>query len=104
MMRFSRRPYTGPYGHERQHSWRAVLIVSVAHLAAGPAGWAIGNGGGAASVVPHRDRGRSFSGSRLGDTGQSRRQDRARMAAHDAGCGNGCRGVGRTGSVKPRPV
>ena len=39
-----RRPYTGPYDHERRRTWPAALGALTALLVAGLIGWAIGNG------------------------------------------------------------
>ena len=41
-----RRPYAGPYDHERRRGWPAAIGALIALLVAGLIGWAIGNAGG----------------------------------------------------------
>ena len=40
-----RRPYAGPYDHERRRGWPAAISALTALLVAGLIGWAIGNAG-----------------------------------------------------------
>jgi hypothetical protein len=46
-----RRPYTGPYDHERRRPWPAALGALTALLVAGVIGWAIGNAGGSGTTT-----------------------------------------------------
>jgi hypothetical protein len=46
-----RRPYTGPYDHERRRAWPAALGALTALLVAGLIGWAIGNAGGSGTTT-----------------------------------------------------
>jgi hypothetical protein len=46
-----RRPYTGPYDHERRRPWPAALGALTALLVAGLIGWAIGNAGGSGTTT-----------------------------------------------------
>ena len=46
-----RRPYTGPYDHERRRAWPAALSALTALLVAGVIGWAIGNAGGSGTTT-----------------------------------------------------
>ena len=46
-----RRPYTGPYDHERRRAWPAAVGALTALLVAGLIGWAIGNAGGSGTTT-----------------------------------------------------
>jgi len=46
-----RRPYTGPYDHERRRRWPAALGALTALLAAGLIGWAIGGASGSGTTT-----------------------------------------------------
>jgi hypothetical protein len=46
-----RRPYPGPYDHERRRAWPAALGALTALLVAGLIGWAIGSGSGTESAT-----------------------------------------------------
>jgi hypothetical protein len=46
-----RRPYTGPYDHQRRRPWPAALGAVAALLVAGVTGWAVGNTGGSSSMT-----------------------------------------------------
>jgi hypothetical protein len=46
-----RRPYAGPYDHERRRAWPAALGALTALLAAGLIGWALGNAGGSRATT-----------------------------------------------------
>ena len=46
-----RRPYTGPYDHERRRGWPATVGALIALLVAGLIGWAIGNAGGSRTTT-----------------------------------------------------
>jgi len=51
MTLFPRRPYTGPYDHERRRGWPAVLGGLTELLVAGLIGWAIGGAGGSGTTT-----------------------------------------------------